>query len=151
MKGQHMLSTVFSAGLFGIDGYIVTVECNSQSRIPRFELVGLPDLAVKEAKERVRAACTNSGYRFPEISLMLNLAPADRKKEGSAYDVAILLGIMKCAGIVKSDLDLSKKCFIGELSLSGELRGVRGQPARRGSQGGWKREQRASLLLRRAP
>ena len=64
-----MLSTIFSAGLFGIDGYIVTVECNSQSRIPSFELVGLPDLAVKEAKERVRTACQNSGFFFPSLSM----------------------------------------------------------------------------------
>ena len=123
---KKMLSQVFCAGIFGIDGYIVTVEADSQPKLPNFELVGLPDAAVKEAKERVRAACQNSGYRFPEMSFMLNLAPADRKKEGSAYDVAILLGIMKCAGIVKSDLDLSKKCFVGELSLSGNVRGVRG-------------------------
>ena len=77
-----MLSTVYSAGLFGIDGYIVTVECNAQSRIPDFELVGLPDLAVKEAKDRVRMACENSGFRFPAMELTLNLAPADRRKEG---------------------------------------------------------------------
>ncbi len=121
-----MLSSVFSAGIFGIDGYIVTVEADGQPRLPSFELVGLPDMAVKEAKERVRSACINSAYRFPEMSFMINLAPADRKKEGSAYDVAILLGIMKCAGIVRSDLDISDKCFVGELSLSGALRGVRG-------------------------
>ena len=121
-----MLSSIFSAGIFGIDGYIVTVEADAQPRLPLFELVGLPDAAVKEAKERVRTACINSGYRFPEMSFMLNLAPADRKKEGSAYDVAILLGIMKCAGIVRSDLDLSDKCFVGELSLSGNLRHIRG-------------------------
>ncbi len=121
-----MLSQIFSAGIFGIDGYIVTVEADSQPKLPNFELVGLPDAAVKEAKDRVRTACINSGYRFPEMSFMLNLAPADRKKEGSAYDVAILLGIMKCAGIVKSDLDVSDKCFVGELSLSGEVREIRG-------------------------
>ena len=89
-----MLSTIFSAGLFGIDGYIVTVECNAQNRIPDFELVGLPDLAVKEAKERVRTACENSGYRFPALELTLHLAPADRRKEGSGFDTAILLGIL---------------------------------------------------------
>ena len=121
-----MLSTIYSAGIFGIDGYIVTVEADAQPRLPNFELVGLPDLAVKEAKERVRTACINSGYRFPELAFMVNLAPADRKKEGSAYDVSILLGIMKCAGIVRSDIDVSDKCFVGELSLSGELRGIRG-------------------------
>ena len=121
-----MLSSVFSAGIFGIDGYIVTVEADAQPKLPNFELVGLPDMAVKEAKERVRTACINSGFRFPEMSFMLNLAPADRKKEGSAYDVAILLGIMKCAGIVRSDIDISDKCFVGELSLSGNLRSIRG-------------------------
>ncbi len=121
-----MLSTVYSAGLFGIDGYIVTVECNAQSRIPKFELVGLPDLAVKEAKERVRTACENSGFRFPGLELMLNLAPADRKKEGSGFDTAILMGILRCGGIIRSEVDFSDKCFVGELSLSGELRSVRG-------------------------
>ncbi|MBE6576855.1 MAG: ATP-binding protein [Ruminococcaceae bacterium] len=121
-----MLSTVFSAGLFGIDGYIVTVECNAQNRIPAFELVGLPDLAVKEAKERVRTACENSGYRFPALELTLNLAPADRRKEGSAFDTAMLLVILHCAGVIGYGVDFSDKCFVGELSLSGELRPVRG-------------------------
>ena len=121
-----MLSTVFSAGLFGIDGYIVTVECNAQSRIPAFELVGLPDLAVKEAKERVRTACQNSGFRFPSLELMLNLAPADRRKEGSGFDVAMLMGILRCAGIVRYEVDFSDKCLVGELSLSGDIRSVRG-------------------------
>ncbi len=121
-----MLSTVFSAGLLGIDGYIVTVECNAQSRIPGFELVGLPDLAVKEAKERVRTACENSGYRFPELALTLNLAPADRRKEGSGFDTAILLGILRNGGILRTTVDFSDKCFVGELSLSGRLRPVHG-------------------------
>ena len=121
-----MLSKIYSAGLFGIDGYIVTVECNAQSRIPDFQLVGLPDLAVKEAKERVRTACENSGFRFPALELTLNLAPADRKKEGSAFDVAILTGILHCAGAIEYKTDFSDKCFVGELSLSGEVRGVRG-------------------------
>lgn len=121
-----MLSSVYCAGIYGIDGYIVTVEADGQARLPNFELVGLPDMAVKEAKERVRTACINSGYRFPEMYFMVNLAPADRKKEGSAYDVAILLGIMKSSGIVRSDADISKKCFVGELSLSGDLRPVKG-------------------------
>ena len=121
-----MLSKVYSAGLFGIDGFIVTVECNAQKRIPAFELVGLPDLAVKEAKERVRTACENSGFRFPSLAFTVNLAPADRKKEGSAFDCAILVGILRSAGIIRYEVDLSDKCFVGELSLSGELRAVRG-------------------------
>ena len=121
-----MLTTVYSAGLFGIDGYIVSVECNGLNRIPKFELVGLPDAAVKEAKERVRTACENSSYRFPSLDLMVNLAPADRRKEGSAFDTAILLGILRCGGVIRHEVDLSGRCFVGELSLSGELRSVRG-------------------------
>lgn len=121
-----MLSTVYSAGLFGIDGFLVSVECNAQNKIPSLELVGLPDLAVKEAKERVRTACENSGFRFPSMALTINLAPADRKKEGSAFDTAILVGILRCAGVIRHEVELSDKCFVGELSLSGELRPVRG-------------------------
>lgn len=121
-----MLSTVYSAGLFGIDGYIVSVECNAQNRIPDFQLVGLPDAAVKEAKDRVRTACENSGFRFPALDLMVNLAPADRRKEGSGFDTAILLGILRGCGVIFHEVDFSGKCFVGELSLSGELRSVRG-------------------------
>ncbi len=121
-----MLSTVYSAGLFGIDGFMVSVECNALPRKREFELVGLPDLAVKEAKERVHAACENSGYRFPMLNITVNLAPADRRKEGSGFDVPILLGILRGGGILPYETDFSDKCFVGELSLSGEVRGVRG-------------------------
>ena len=121
-----MLVTVYSAGLFGIDGFPVSVEVDGQPRLPLFELVGLPDAAVKEAKERVRTACENTGYPFPEAALLVNLAPADRRKEGSGFDVAILVGIMAVSGIVRNSVDFSDKCFVGELSLSGELRPVRG-------------------------
>ena len=120
-----MLSSVFSAGLSGIDGYIVTVESDSKKKIPAFELVGLPDAAIKEAKERVRAACENSGFLFPAMALTVNIAPADKKKEGSAFDAAILLSILASSGIIP-DADFSDKCVVGELSLSGELRAVRG-------------------------
>ena len=121
-----MLSTVLSAGLAGIDGFIVSVECDAQERLQGFEVVGLPDMAVKEAKERVRTASFNSGFRFPSWKLTVNLAPADRKKEGSGFDVAILAGILRCAGIIHHQVDLSNVCLVGELSLSGEIRGVRG-------------------------
>ena len=121
-----MLSTVFSAGLCGIDGFMVTVECNASQRLPYFELVGLPDAAVKESKERVKTACQNSGYRFPEIELTINLAPADRRKEGSSLDVAMLIGILHSVNVIPQEVNLSDKCFSGELSLSGELRAVRG-------------------------
>jgi len=119
-----MLASVYSAGLAGIDGYIVTVESDAKKKIPAFELVGLPDAAVKEAKERVRAACENSGFLFPAMAMTVNLAPADRKKEGSAFDAAILAALLASAGIINADF--SDKCIVGELSLSGELRPVRG-------------------------
>lgn len=121
-----MLSTVYSAGVFGIEGFIVSVECNGLRRIPDFHLVGLPDLAVREAHDRVYTACENSGYKFPSLDLMINLAPADRKKEGSGFDTAILLGILHCGGYLRPVEDLSDKCFCGELSLSGSVRGIRG-------------------------
>ena len=121
-----MLSKIYSAGLFGIDGFPVTVEVNAQNRLDYFEVVGLPDAAVKEAKERVRTACENTGYPFPECSLLVNLAPADRRKEGSGFDLAILTGILSAVGVIHPNVKLNDKCFVGELSLSGELRPVRG-------------------------
>lgn len=121
-----MYSKIYSAGIAGIDGFIVTVECSARNKIPSFDLVGLPDLAVKEAKERVRNACANSGIRFPIASITVNLAPADKKKEGSALDLPILLSILHAGAVIHPDRDLSKKCFVGELSLSGEVRGIRG-------------------------
>ena len=121
-----MLSKIYTCGVLGIDGFEVTVECSAWDRIPKFELVGLPDAAVKEAKNRVQSACENSGFLFPPLDLMINLAPADIKKEGSAFDLAILTAILQCDRIIPSDVDFSDKCIIGELSLSGEVRAVKG-------------------------
>ncbi|MBQ3483193.1 MAG: YifB family Mg chelatase-like AAA ATPase [Clostridia bacterium] len=121
-----MLSVALSAGLCGIDGFLVRVECDAQERMAQFDIVGLPDLAVREAKERVRTAALNSGYRFPDYKLTVNLAPADRKKEGSGFDVAILAGILRCSGEIRRSVDLSRTCLIGELSLSGRVRPVKG-------------------------
>ena len=121
-----MYSKIYSAGITGIDGFIVTVECSARNKIPAFDLVGLPDMAVKEAKERVRNACANSGIQFPVAALTVNLAPADKKKEGSALDLPILLSILHAGSVIHPETDLSKKCFVGELSLSGEVRAVRG-------------------------
>ena len=121
-----MLSIVYSAGLFGLDGFPVTVECDADNTLEDFELVGLPDAAVKEAKERVRSAANNSGFRFPDCALTVNLAPADRRKEGSGFDVALLLGILHASGELPAEISFSHRCFVGELSLSGEIRGVKG-------------------------
>ena len=121
-----MLSKIYSSGVWGIDGFEVTVECSAWDRQPKIELVGLPDAAVKEAKNRVRSACENSGYFFPSLDIMINLAPADVKKEGSAFDLAIICSILQCDRVIPADYDFSDKCLIGELSLSGEVRGVGG-------------------------
>ncbi len=122
----YMLTTSYSASLQGIDGYIVTVECNSSQDIPIFDIVGLPDAAVKEAKQRVRAAMTNSDLAFPDSAIIVNLAPADIKKEGCAFDLAIFIAILKTAGTIPEACDLTGRCFIGELSFSGALRRVPG-------------------------
>ena len=90
-----MLSCTYSAGIFGIDGYMVTVECNTSKRLSCFEIVGLPDNAIKEAKERVRSASINSGFPFPDCELIVNLAPADVRKSGAVYDVPVMLGILE--------------------------------------------------------
>ena len=121
-----MLSRVYTSGVFGIEGFEVTVECSAWDRVPKLELVGLPDAAVKEAKNRVRSACENSGFVFPALDIMINLAPADVKKEGSVFDLAILAAILQCDRIIPSDYDFSDKCLLGELSLSGEVRPISG-------------------------
>ncbi len=121
-----MLSVVYTAGLNGIDGYPVTVECNCVNSIPGFEIVGLPDASIKESKERIKAAVTNSGFLFPSYMLTVNLAPADKKKEGSSYDLAIAVSILSACEIITPMAQLENCCFLGELSLSGEIRHVRG-------------------------
>ena len=121
---KKMLKVLHSASLFGADGFVVTIECSVSDKLPLFEIVGLPDNAIKESKERIRVASENSGLLFPDSEIVINLAPADIKKAGSAFDLAMLIGIFAGAG--KIDCDFSKKCFIGELSLSGEVRPVRG-------------------------
>ena len=110
----------------GIDGFEVVVECNNQDKLPCFEIVGLPDTAVKEAEKRIQAAIENSGFVFPDSAIVINLAPADMKKEGSTYDMALLTSILHSAGIIKKSTDFTDKCFIGELSMSGSFRAVRG-------------------------
>jgi len=122
-----MISKVYSAALAGIDSFRVTIEVDGFPSAPEFcQIVGLPDAAVKEARDRIKSACFNSGYQFPDLSFVINLAPADRRKEGSAFDVPLLLGIMRCGGIVMPGISFEGRCFTGELSLTGEVRPVRG-------------------------
>ena len=119
-----MISRVRSLGLQGISGYEVQVECCITGGLPAFEVVGLPDAAVRESRERVRAAIKNCGYKFPVSRITLNLAPAGTKKTGTMYDLPILLGILSAAELVR--LPKAPCAFLGELSLEGKLRPVAG-------------------------
>ena len=119
-----MVSRVRSLGIRGIGGYEVSVECSTAQGLPEFNIVGLPDAAVKEARDRVRAAIRNSGLHFPVSRITVNLAPADTRKAGTTYDLPVLLGILAAAWEIKEP---PEDCaFIGELSLAGALRPVRG-------------------------
>lgn len=111
-------------GLQGIGGYEVLLEVYISNGLPAFDVVGLPDAAVREARERVRAAIKNNGYRFPVSRMTVNLAPADKKKAGTLYDLPMFIGILAAAGDIDEPGD--DCAFIGELSLSGELRPVYG-------------------------
>ncbi len=120
-----MLSKILSSTTFGIDAFIVEVETNVEKQIPGFIIVGLPDNAVKESRERVTAAIKNSGYEFPIKKITVNLAPADIKKEGSSFDLPIAVGLL--AAVEKVDAELiGDTLFLGELSLDGKLRPVKG-------------------------
>ena len=119
-----MVFQVRSLGLQGVSGYEVSAECDLSSGLPAFTLVGLPDAAVNEARERVRSAVKNCGFTFPVSRITINLAPADRKKGGTAYDLPILVGILAAQGeIPRPESDCA---FVGELSLSGAVRSVPG-------------------------
>lgn len=120
-----MLSVVKSVTLQGLDGNLVMVEVDVSAGLPAFDLVGLPDTAVRESRERVRAAIKNSGYEFPVKRITVNLAPADIKKEGAVYDLAIAVGILAATGQCNS-AKLSRCFFLGELSLDGTIRPVNG-------------------------
>jgi magnesium chelatase family protein len=119
-----MLVKVYAAALQGIDATIVTIEVNS-SRGIKFFLVGLPDSAVKESHERIISALQVNGYRFPSRQIVVNMAPADIRKEGSAYDLPLAIGILASAGEV-SEEKLSKYLIMGELSLDGSLQPIKG-------------------------
>lgn len=119
-----MFAALQSIGLFGIDSYMIKVEADVSSGLPAFDVVGLPDAAVKESRDRVRAAIKNSGFKFPTGRITINLAPADKKKEGSLYDLPILVSILMASEQLKADI--SESVFIGEVSLDGKIRPVGG-------------------------
>lgn len=119
-----MFSRLKGIGIFGIDSYMIEIEADVSGGLPAFDIVGLPDAAVKESRDRVRAAIKNCGFKFPVGHITVNLAPADRKKEGSLYDLPVLLAILKASGQLKCDLEDS--ILLGEVALDGKIRGVNG-------------------------
>ncbi len=119
-----MVNRITSFGIRGIDAFKVDVEVDIALGLPSFETVGMPDIAVKESKERVRSAYKNSGFVFPSRRITVNLAPASVRKEGSAFDLAILLGILKSSG--EFDFSIDGCAFVGELSLIGDIRQTSG-------------------------
>jgi len=119
-------SKVLSSAILGIDAYVVEVECHiTGSRLPKFVTVGLPEGAVKESKERVSAAIQNSGYKLPGKHITVNLAPADIRKEGSAFDLPIAVGLLSAIGEVSEDY-INKILLMGELALDGSIRPIQG-------------------------
>ena len=120
-----MISQIITATVIGLDVYKILVETDVNNSLPSVSIVGLPDLAVNEAKERVRSAIKNSGYDFPNKKIVVNLAPADIKKIGSYYDLPIAIGILSKTGTI-SQFEFKDTAFIGELSLDGSLRAVSG-------------------------
>jgi magnesium chelatase family protein len=120
-----MLSKIYSSATYGIDAYLVEVETNVEKQIPGFTIVGLPDNAVKESRERVTTAIKNNGLQFPKRKITVNLAPADIKKEGSSFDLPIAVGLLAATEEIK-ELKLDETVFLGELALDGTLRPVKG-------------------------
>ena len=124
-----MLAFIASCGLIGIDGFAVDVEVNLSFGIPAFEIVGLPDASVKESRDRVRSAIKNCGFEFPSERVLISLSPADLKKEGAGFDLAVALAVLvaqsesdgKAEGMFRESV-----LIMGELELSGSLRPVRG-------------------------
>ncbi len=120
-----MLAKVNSAALYGIDALRIEVEIDLSAGLPQLATVGLAEGAVRESKDRIRAAVKNCGYTFPAKKITINLAPADLKKEGSAYDLPMAVGILAAEGVIQKDR-LKEYCLVGELSLDGEVKPVRG-------------------------
>ena len=120
-----MLSKILTSATYGIDAYLIEVETNVEKNMPSFTIVGLPDNAIKESRERVIAAIKNSGFDYRVKRITINLAPADIKKEGSSFDLPIAVGLLAANGNVEEE-SLKDTVFLGELSLDGQLRPVKG-------------------------
>jgi magnesium chelatase family protein len=121
-----VLAKVHSCTIIGIKGIPLEIEVDISDGLPAFDIIGLPDASVREAKERVRAAIRNCGYHIPYSRITVNLAPADLKKEGSAFDLAIAVGLLAATGQIDRGEMLDSAVFVGELSLDGKLRAING-------------------------
>ena len=124
LRTDKMCSRIRSIGIFGMDTYMIEVEADVSTGLPSFDIVGLPDAAVKESRDRVRSAIKNCGFKFPLGRITVNLAPANRKKEGSVYDLPVLLAILKAYGQLKAEF--SDSVVIGEVALDGKIRSANG-------------------------
>lgn len=120
-----MYSKIIGCGLLGIEGFVVEIETDISNGIPSFDIVGLGDAAIRESRERVRSAVKNSEFEFPIRRITMNLAPANLKKEGSSFDLPIALGVLASMGVIDHSI-ASCSMFIGEMSLDGEIKAVRG-------------------------
>ncbi len=120
-----MLAKIYSAAVYGVDAYEVEIEVNAAGGNPIIVVVGLPDTAVKESKDRVTTAVSNSGYFWPRGRTTVNLAPADIKKEGPSFDLPIALGMIACSEEIET-AEFAKYSFVGELALDGAVRAVKG-------------------------
>jgi len=121
-----MLSKIYSSVVVGIEAKLIEIEVDVGRGLPAINIVGLPDTAVKESKDRVKSAIKNSGFDFPNRRLTINLAPADIKKEGAGFDLPIALGVLSATGQIKNREKLSSFIFVGELALDGMMRGTKG-------------------------
>ncbi|MBI1820339.1 MAG: YifB family Mg chelatase-like AAA ATPase [Nitrospirae bacterium] len=120
-----MISKVLSSAVFGLEAFLVEVEVDLSQGLPNFSIVGLPDAAVKESKDRVRAALKNTGFNFPVKKITINLAPADLKKEGSAFDLPIAIGILTSDSLIPLQV-IKDYLIVGEVSLDGNIKPIRG-------------------------
>ena len=120
-----MLSIIKSIALQGLEGYLVDVQVNISNGMPSWEVVGLPDACIKESKERVKIALQNSAFEIKSKKIIINLAPATKRKEGSTLDLPIAIGVLYSMGVIKNQ-NLNETIFIGELSLDGRINRING-------------------------
>ncbi|MBO6015569.1 MAG: magnesium chelatase, partial [Lachnospiraceae bacterium] len=121
-----MYSTITSGAVYGINSYLVSVEVDISNGLPAIDMVGSLSGEVREAKERVKVALHNSGFALPASHITINLSPADRRKEGSAFDLPIAIGVLKSMGKLQMREEMQDALFIGELGLNGEVRFSKG-------------------------